>query len=864
LNYAYVLINNGRKDAAIPYAKNYAQTRGGEWKKMYAQLTQKPGAPGAPAVKLSREQLIAMAQSKTISAANKRQIAFQLLNDGDKPDATAIFAQLAQDKGPDSQEVKDLMYMWGGKLNAQQLGWLEQRAATASPYDKNKWSDLINNSADDNAVLHYVSATPEALYNRNLRKRYFRIIAETGSRQNYDVAMRGWVAQTTDVPALSDYAATAQAYGYRTAAISGYKRVLALDPNNAVALNQSAALDFGRGQYKEADQDLNHYLAATAQSPDPESNPAQAHFYKAELLRRQGNNAAAQVEYNQVVRATDPNSTAPDALSRLYTSEFRLGQTEQAKAGFEQLLAAHPDDKGILADYMSALIEHHMLADATRIANQYDKTSPYYGRGAMLEGKSAHVASIERLSDGREMKITFDQPIEDKSPINMKDAQQLAWLEHAELGYDSVSISAKPGYVVRYEPTAQQEFAIVPATAPEYSPQVETQREQELRLQLLYARIEQDSGQTDKAKARLAALQQYYPDNPQLISYEANVESAQGNTYKAQELLEQAQALAPDNEDFTQTLQHSRQVNSAQFVKLDHEYRNYGADNEQITTLSGVARITSNAELGANLMNDFVNTKAVINPANGSIARGAVERQAGEIFLGYYLDSGSRLQVSGFTDEKTGGLGAYYAFDNPLGRTELLAEYHKTYWDYPEAVYDYTTRDRVGFHHYVTLDPRNTLGIEASVNNYNVDVDDSVVQTVLGRLSYVHGFQLQTENQPFLGVGYGFDGEYRTDKPDTMTNPVNGTYRPLEFDTREVHQLTGIYRDDWTPQTHALFDAGWVYDRIGGQNGPVVEGRIDQDITDSVQAGIRGRYSRVSSETDGDAVNLGADIMYKF
>lgn len=864
INYGYVLINTGRSKDVMPFAKAYSAERGGEWKKMYAQLTQKPGT-GTAAVKLTREQRIAMAQSKTISTANKRQIAFSLLNDGYKADATVIFMDLAKDKGPESQEVKDLMFMWGGKLNKDQLAWLQQRAATASPYDKSRWGDLINNGADDNAVLSYVSATPGSLYNQPLRKRYFRILASTGSRQNYDTAMRDWVAQTTDVPALSDYAATAQAYGYREAAMNGYNRVLAIDPNNPTALSQLAALNFSKGKYTEADQNLNRYLGnAQVQPAVPiESNPAQAHFYKAELLRRQGDVAGANAEYAQVVQLTmESPTTSADALSRLYTAKFRLGQHGEAKAGFEQLLASHPDDKSILADYMSALIEYHYLDDATRIANQYDKNSPYYGRHAALKGKSANVASVERFSNGREMKITFAQPIEDHSPIKIKDAQKLAWLEHSELGYDSMTISAKPGYVVRFVPTAQEQFSVVPSPMPYDAPQAETQRQQDLRLQLLYARIEQESGQPERARQRLQALSQYYPNDTQLIMSQASVESASGNTGRANELVHEAQALAPENEDYAAALRNSRRVDSPQYVKLDHEYRNYGSTDEQITTLSGVARVTRDTEMGAVLTNDFISPDAIVNPRNGAITNKSVSRQTEEVFVGHYFDSGSRAQGSIFSNNKSAGLGAYYAFNNRLGRSEVLGEYHKPYTDFPEAVYDYATRDRVGFRHYANATPTLSLGLESSLNNYNIDADSNTASSVLFRLSATQQLQAQTASQPFFGIGYGFDGEYLIDKPNGRVG-VNGFYHPFQFKDREIHQLTGIYRDDWTPRTHVLFDAGWVYDRLG-DNGPVVEGRINQDLTDHLEAGVRGRYSRVASNSDGDAVNLGADVMYKF
>ena len=870
LNYAYALINNGAKNAVLPYAKQYATERGGEWKKMLAQLTQKTGGTGGPAIPQTREQMIAMAGSKTISAANKRQIAFNLLKAGHKSDATVIFKELAADKGPGSQEMKDLMYMWGGKLTADQLAWLQQRSASANAYDKPKWGELIANGADDNGVMQYVSSTPDALYNSALRKKYFRILADTGSRQNYETAMRSWVAQTTDVPAMMDYATTAQANGYREAAIAGFQRVIALDPNNSKALSQLAALDFSKGKYREADQSLNRYLSTPANQGTADS--AQAHFYKAELLRRNGSQQAAMAEYNQVVQVSmQQRLTAPDALSRVYTAQFHLGQHAQAKAGFNQLLAQHPDDKSLLADYMGMLIEYKYLEEATSVANHYDKSSPYYGRGASLKGNSANVASVEQLSGGREIRIRFDQPIEDKSPINLKESQKLAWLEHSELGYDSVTISAKPGYVVRYIPTAQEQFSVVPAAAPEYSPKIEGQRQQDLRLQLLYARIEQESGQTERAKQRLAAVAKYYPQEPQLLTSQAGVESAQGNNEGALQLLQRAQALAPEHEGYAGLTAPTggRQVDLKQYVKLDHEYRNYGSTAENITTASAVVRVARAAEVGVNLMNNYLSpdrTDGIINPNTGLISTEDANREAGEVFAAYYLDDGSRAQGSIFTNLKTAGAGAYYTFANAIGRTELIGEYHKTYWDFPDAAYSYATRDRVGLKHFASLGKTTSLGVEASVNNYNTDVKDNLVNSGLVRVSLVQELQAQKKGQPFLGIGYGFDGEYLFDKPESRTSASSGlTYRPLSLVNREVHQLTGIYRDDWTPSTHALFSAGWVGDRYSEGNGPVAEGSITQDLTEKTELGVRGRYSHISANGgSGDAVNVGADVKVKF
>lgn len=867
LNYAYVLINHGRKAEVIPFAKNFASERGGEWKKMYAQLTEKPkvAKAGVP-VKLTREQMIAMANSKSISAENRRQIAFNLLNDGHKADAVTIFMDLAKDKPADSQEVKDLMYLWGGKLNGEQLAWVQKRAATATAYDKDRWANLITNTADDHSILTYVSETPDALYNRDLRKKYFSILAGTGNRKNYDTAMRDWVAETTDVPALLDYATIGQNAGFRDAAINGFNRVLKLDAKNSKALSAMAALDFSKGKYREADQKLNQYMVAQQQSPDPETNPSQAHFYKAQLARRAGDKAAANAEFQQVVALTaQSGASSPDALSRMYTAQFHLGQHDDAKAGFTQLLEQYPDDKGVLADYMSVLIEYQYLDEATRIANQYDKTSPYYRKGASLVGRSAHTASIERFSNGREMKISFAKPIEGALPIDVAALAKQPWVEQSSTGYDSVSISAKPGYTVRYVPTSEQQFTVVPAQEPNYAPQVEAQRQQDLRLQLLYARIEQESGQIAKARERLAALKHYYPNDPLLLSYEASIESATGNSAAAMDLIKQARAVAPENEDFTLQAQNIANIGQGtNYVKLDHEYRGLGDNREHVTTLSGVVHAGDRTEFGITAQNDELDSQNIRRASDGRIGDYETTRQRGEIYGAYNLPDGSRAQASLFANNKDVGAGAYYAFNNPAGRTELIGEYQRPYWDFVEAVYEHTTRDRIGAKHFTALRPGTTLGLEASYNNYNIEERDSVAQTVLVRANVVQELQKQTATQPYFGIGYGFDGEYRTGKPDSRLDAGGNDYFLLPVQTREVHALTGIYRHDWTPQTHALIVAGAAYDRIHGGFSPLGEARVDHDITDQLQIGGRARYALETNNTDNKAFNLGADILYKF
>ncbi|MFZ4125805.1 MAG: tetratricopeptide repeat protein, partial [Rickettsiales bacterium] len=821
INYAYALINNGKRDKATPFVREYAKARGGEWKKMYAQLTARstPGKPSAPAKPLTDEQLFANGMNARFSEANRESTAAELMKRGRKDEATKIYQALAENKSPESKEVKNLLYVWGGKLNTQQITWVMNRAKTANAYDKQAWNKIISDYGDDYAVLQYVSSTPDALYNQALRKKYFNVLAGSGGADVFDTNMRGWVAQTTDAAALIDYAKAGETFSYNDAAFHAYQRAVVVDPRNEYALKQLGVVAFGKGRYDEARQYFDRYFAIynpSAGITDPEI----AHYYRAQLFKQQNMMAQEQAEYQAIVRGQQarPNM-ALDAQTRYYIALMRLGQHAESKRGFEALLSQHPDNKGILGDYMVVLIEFKYFDDATRIANQYDKNSPYYGKSQAIMGRAGDVSSVERLSGGREMKISFAQPIEGKAPLKSVDH---AWIEKTDAAYDSVTISAKPGYVVRFVPTTATEFAVVPAQAQSLTPQAEFERQQDLRLQMLYARIEQETGRTDLARQRLAALQNYYPKDPQVLTYAANMETAAGNSIKAIELLQQVQTVQPDNEDVARMVMDLRKQTQTNFMKLDHEYRSFGDNDEQITTLSGAARVSDRTEVGLNLKNDSMDTFQIRRAVDGLPGDYQTSRQQGEAYIAQYFDDSSRLQVSGFANNDTGGAGLYYAFNNPIGgRSELIGEYHRPYWDFVEAVYEHANRDRIGLRHSASINPTLSAGLETSFNNYNIKDADDVARTGLIRASLTQ----RVNESPFVAVGYGFDGEYLTeDRP--LRRAANGdVYYPLPLRSREVHFLSGIVSGDITPSTHGLVQASYAYDRLGA-GGPVVEGRL--------------------------------------
>lgn len=897
LQLVFMLINTNNKKAALPFVDQYAKSEGGEWRKLYNQLhavytprrgggaargtaAAVPAKPATPPIAdMPRDYRMALATDPKTSDETRRMLAFSLIDDGFKSDATVIFQQLAENKSPDSQEVKDLLYMWGPRLNAEQIAWLTHRASTApSNGDKVRWGEYISTYGDDFAMMNYVSANPAALDHPSLRKKYFNALAQNASIEAFDQGLADWLNATNDPEALKDYAEVAKAYGYQDAAVRALKKIETLGAAKEPVLKDLGVLTFSQGKFNESDQYLSSFLQQKQNQPNAEAEAYEAYFYKGELNRRNHKNVPlANQYYSEIVRLGPQLATNLPRQSIYYSSLFHLGHFAQAKQGFEGLLERYPNDKSLLADYMSVLAEYKFYNDALVVANKYDAkakglstmpvAAPATPSGAAVPAlsepmiiQSPHVQNVETFEKGREMKINFNQPLPEDFKLASND-----WVEETKVGYDSVLVQAKPGYNLHFTPVSTESVAIIPSNnpvrpIPQMTAREQQARQQDLRLQMLYARLEMETGKEQQALNRLTTLQQHYPQDAGLLGYSAIAENFSGNWPHALNLLEHAQELNPHNEDIANLKKDIERAHTNQFVKLDYDYRRIGDNDEHITGISGAAKVTDRFEVGMNLQNDELQTSNTRRAFDGRVGDYDYSRQRGEVFGAYYMSNGDRLQGSIFANNDTAGAGVYYAFNNPLGRSEALVEYKRPYWDFVEAVAEQATRDRVGIKHVGNITPETTMSAEISANRYNIELEDDVATTALVRANVVQ--QIRPQN-PYLGVGYGFDGEYVIDKTYKPLGGAGDKYSPLPVNSREVHFLSGIVSQPLTDTTKANLVAGYAIDRLG-DHGPQVEGNITQDLGEDVEAQVRARYGLETRDTKQNATTVGGHLKYKF
>jgi hypothetical protein len=126
-------------------------------------------------------------------------------------------------------------------------------------------------------------------------------------------------------------------------------------------------------------------------------------------------------------------------------------------------------------------------------------------------------------------------------------------------------------------------------------------------------------------------------------------------------------------------------------------------------------------------------------------------------------------------------------------------------------------------------------------------------------------YELQAQH-PYLGLGYGFDGEYfMGKKKEGRIDPVTlgqDYYALLPHNAREIHFVSGIIAEEWS-STRAEFIGGYAYDRLG-EHGPQAQATLTQEFTDSLEGQVRARYGLQSNDSDQNYTLVGGHLKYKF
>ncbi len=853
-NIIYALVDGGQQHTVMPYVRNLALQRPDEWAFLYADYLKKRSGNEA-----YRNFWMDVAARHKNNDTLRSQIAYNLLEQGYSADAEAIFMDVAKDKPADSDMVKQLVYIWSPVFDAEALSWLNQRAANADTIEEQQeWITLMANGVTDEQLAGMVESYPQLLEQRIFEERYLDYVQRTQTPEAGKTIIANYIApridNTYELQRLNRYAEFANAYNLNEIERNAYKRGLALSPDHPEMLARLGVSYYGEADYSRSEELLSHYFN-TGADERAMSIPSfyRPEYYYAELLRRERRNEEAEVYYQRVIDMAAQTPASDTELQSMAARAYAYtGNVDEAKARFQELIAANPESRQLKAEYSSMLLEtrNYDLVEPS-LQDWKDPAIKQYALTPM--SLSALNASAYRLIDGNTRILLKHGETES---ITMPQSDQYDWLSYTQEGYEETMIVAKPGYRLQVMNSTDGTTWIHPEKTED---QFETiaEKNYDIRNALTFARYNVETGNEYEAAKASQKLANEYPQNAEVLGFTANIQNFVGNWPYARRLVDKAHELQPENEDIL-ALQRGIEREHASTIYIDGEWRQLADNNEFITTIGGEYDLNENTQIGIVVQNDSVDSQVLTLP-NGQIGEFNDQKQRGELFLRHFTENGDQSQISIFGNNNTAGIGLYHAFINPLGNTRLGAEYHRPNWDFVEGVLTDATRDRIFVGHRKSFANRITADVEVGYNRYNVKDFDNVSDTGTVTATVAR----QVLDIPYVAVGYGLDAEYEIDEENGIDQ--NGVpFQRFPMDSREVHALTVFGNHQIDEDTVAEGFASYGYDRISGDSGPLLEGRLTRYLTDRVAIQGRAGYGFRGGPNEGDVTRAGVRLQYRY
>lgn len=898
-------------DPYLPYVRGKAKENNGkgEWQYLYEEALRKTGNAAELASLRKGSEPKAFVIGPNSSPEDKRRYAFNKLSEGKKQEAASIFMQLAGTARPGNKDLEQLLYLWGARPEPDKLEWMASRALTAPESERAEWLQLVYNAGGYTQVMKAVDKLPVSKRGDKENALYFDSLQMLSSNRTIKPELSKMVATTQDSRRLEGLRNIALARGYHEVAEQALERLFALNPNDITLLRDKGIQLYQTGKQAEAMEVLNQYH-------EKEGTDYRTYYYVAEMLKGAERKTDSLRYYQRALLGA--KLVQPQNLeSRLVSAQSltQLDRIPEAIALMDQVVKEDGTNKNLRADYLMLLINEKRYDEAYDLLQK-----PQTTKAAVVEQK-APVAPVKEVktnaasNNAMPQKITTFEPMsvsaklialprinvssvsntqvpnelvirfagsanEDQPVLQELNRNKPSWIRLATTSYDSVLLVADNGINLTSDfataAITESDFTITGFLPEEKAKPVDvskkpTQKQMSddamgaMRIEILRAQLELQTGHQSAARDRLEALNQQYPNNAGILAALASVEWYIGNGVKSSEYVEQSLALNPRNENVLRLRDRIKEAKRS-FVKVDVEGQLLDDDAQTIAQVHAEQRVSPTDAIGIIADNNFLIAEGV-RRSNGDIGDYNAFRTRQDIYWRHELDNGDLARLSGYFNAEDVGVGGQYLTRYAYGDIAVDAEYHKPNWDFIEGVLDFANRDRVAYNQNIRFRNDIAPSFQVAYNRYNIQDEDDVARSItvtgVARLPLYH---LDSGIDRRLFTEYGLDAEYRQETE--RRNDFQGvSYLLYPLVTREVHYLTVGWREPIDtgfidPSFWELF-GGYAYDRFGG-NGPYIGGRWTQQLDANKEFQLRFSQSIGFKDSGSSAFRVGGYFKWKF
>lgn len=377
------------------------------------------------------------------------------------------------------------------------------------------------------------------------------------------------------------------------------------------------------------------------------------------------------------------------------------------------------------------------------------------------------------------------------------------------------------------------------------------------RLELLNVQYLMHEGRYEDVLTLLTALAERFPEDPDVLVARASFDADRGRMSDANLAFERAFQSAPQRADISRLIDQRARMNAPR-ASVETETRTISnAWDERSQRLNFDARIRPDVPV------TFTFQQLDVRPAPSQsfLTSPASHRTAHRFEASTTVPLANVLRITANVFGTAGGLGAGIsaARDDLRGRTELVAESGRPFWEFLETATADGRRDRVGAVRQWRFRPDMAAWVDTGLNKYRVPGGPSATSATV-TVGFIRTIR---RSGPSVTLQYGFDKETSLGVKAAVNPDVAGVARTIALSSREVHLFGAVSRLALRGLGELETTGGYTVDRLGGR-GSFLTARLNPPLTAKV--GVSAWFDRrvYALATTQQAVRSGVQMMVRF
>jgi hypothetical protein len=387
----------------------------------------------------------------------------------------------------------------------------------------------------------------------------------------------------------------------------------------------------------------------------------------------------------------------------------------------------------------------------------------------------------------------------------------------------------------------------------------------DLRLSLAKVTLYSETNQIDKAFSLIDQLKTDYPDEPQILLAEADLNLRIENRGSAFADIQKAQMLRPTDEDIM-ARKRAMFKDLEPFASVGASVKRTNQATEKFVTAGAQAYYDPTLSAGIIFENDSLKSKADVVRVDGTAEPFDSDRQRATLSMGKLFNGGHGADGFLYLGNDNIGGGLQFSLWDRSGTTSLQANLNQPDWTFIETVVGKGTKDNISLTRKQRFRNNFDLSLGGSLNRYNLEDDSDVAKSVsldfYAGYNYPVSFSETMGDDINLGINYGLGAEYFKDK-ETKLSPGGGTFQPLPAETYEVHSLTVSASKNFTPDLNLDAYAGYAVDRFG-DDGPLFGAGLTYSPVKNISLEVLGSRGIMGENRIGTVDQYSVNLKWKW